>query len=53
MPLGIHRTNNGGRNVPIRILTLKDRLPLDSLNVELADLSVGHRVNVALDVLVG
>ena len=53
LPLGVDRPNNGGCHVTVGVFALEDGLPLDAINIKLADLAIGHSIHVALDVHVG
>ena len=53
LSLGVDRPNDGRSDIAIGVLTFEDRLPLDPVNIELANLTVGHGIHVALDVHVG
>ena len=53
LPLGVDRPNNGGCHVTVGVFALEDGLPLNAVDVKLADLTIGHRIHVALDVHVG
>ena len=53
LPLGVDRPNNGGCHVTVGVFALEDGLPLNAVDVKLADLTIGHRIDVSLDVLVG
>ena len=53
LPFGVHRADDRGRHVAVGVFAFEDGLPLDPVDVELTDLTVGHRIDVSLDVLVG
>ena len=40
LPFGVDRPDDGRSNIAIGVLTLKDGLPLDPVDVELTDLTV-------------